>query len=127
MAQHNCALRAARIILAGAVVASAERCSVGLRPGEDVVPVRRVATPVGHITFFAEGRLLGQIVGSVQFGDVFGDGHAFGIHPRSFAYAVAGGHSSGALRRPIGVPGLSARSGSSRKLLAMTVSAVEST
>ena len=76
MSQHDRALRAARIVLAGAVVASTERSPVRLRTSEDVVPVWRVTAPVGHVTFFAERRLLGQIVGSVQFGDVLGDGCA---------------------------------------------------
>src|SRR6186713_2068476 len=126
MSQHDRALRAARIVLAGAVVASTERSPVRLRTSEDVVPVWRVTAPVGHVTFFAERRLLGQIVRSVQFGDILGDGYAFGIHPRPFANAVAGVHGPGALRREISVPGFCACASSTRKLLAMTIGASES-
>src|SRR5262245_61987490 len=60
--QHYRALCAARVVPAGTVVASGEGGAVGLRTREDVVAIRRVAASVGYITFFAECRLLGQIV-----------------------------------------------------------------
>jgi hypothetical protein len=97
-----------------------------LRAGENVVLVWGIAAPIVDVTLLGQCRLLGEIVGPVQFGDVLRDGHAFGIHPRPFANAIAGVYSSGALRRQVGVPGFRARSGSSRKLLTMTISAVES-
>src|SRR6185312_12009235 len=123
MPHHHRALRAARIILAGPVVASAERRPVGLRTSKDVVAIWRVATSIGRLAFFVEGRLLRQIVGSMQLGDILGNRRTFGIHPRPLANAVPGVHRSRALGRQIGMPGLCPRSGGSRELLAMTIGA----
>src|SRR5690349_14365363 len=125
MSQHNRALGAARIILAGTIVASAEGRTVRLRAGENVMPVRGIAAPIVDVALFGQCRLFGQIVGSVQFGDILCDGCAFGIHPRSFADTVAGVHSPGALCRQISVPGFRTRSDRTRKLLAMTIGASE--
>src|SRR5262245_2065531 len=123
MPQHHRALRAARIILAGPVVASGKGGAVGLRTREDVVAIRRVAAPVSHVTFFAKRRLLGQIIGSVQVGNVFCDGHSFGIDPRSLADAVARIDGPRTLRRQISMPGLATGADDTRKLLAMTIGA----
>ena len=50
MAEHRRALGAApRPVAAGAVLADAEGGAVGLRPGEEIVPVRRVAAAVDDL------------------------------------------------------------------------------
>ncbi len=61
--------------------------------------VGRIAAAVDDLALFRQRGLLGQVVRAVQFGDVLGDGYAFGVHPRPFANAVASVHRSGALRR----------------------------
>src|SRR5688500_12996634 len=68
-----------------------ECCSVGLRAGEDVMAVRRVAAAVDDLAFFGERGVFGQVVlVAVQLGDAAGDEHAFGVVPRPGADAVLG-------------------------------------
>src|SRR6185312_5654692 len=125
MSQHHRARRATRIVLAGTVVASAERGTVRLRPSEDVVPIRRIATPVVDVALLRERRLLGQIVGSVQFRDVLGDGHAFGICPWSLADTIARVHRARTLGRQVGVPGLRTRANATCELLTVAIGTSE--
>src|SRR4051812_8968708 len=65
MAEHRRALRAARPVLAGAVLAGIEGGAVGLRAGQDIVPVRRVAASVDDLTLLVQRGLLGQLVVAV--------------------------------------------------------------
>src|SRR5438445_11873720 len=90
VAEHRSTLRAARPILAGAVVAGRERGTVWLRSRQHVVAVRRIAAAVDAVALFAERGLLGKIVvGAMQSGNILGDHHALGILPRSLADALA--------------------------------------
>jgi diguanylate cyclase (GGDEF)-like protein len=122
------ALRAARPVLAGAIVARRKGRTVGLRSRQHVVPVRRIATAVDDIAFLGKRGLFGQIVGAVQLGDILGDHDALRILPRSLADAVArihGGCSIGGLGRKISAPGFGARAGRLRQGLAVIVGAGE--
>ena len=84
------ALRAARPVVAGFVVAGRKSAAVGLRAGQRVVLVGGVAAAVDYIALFGEGRLLSQVVGAMEFVEVFGDGDTFAVLPGSTADAVAG-------------------------------------
>ena len=105
MAEHDRALRAARVVLAGHVLVGRERFAVRGRAGQNVVPARRVAAAVDHVAFFRKIVLLIElVVGAVQIVDAGGDHDALGVHPRSLADAIARIHRAIALRREIGVP-----------------------
>src|SRR6185437_4024604 len=124
MADHGRALRRARPVLAGAILARRERGAIGLGSRQRVVAVRRIAAAVDDFALLAERGLLGQAVGAVQLGDVLGDHGAFRILPRSLADAVLRIDSRlavGGLGREIGAPGLGARAGRLRQRLAVIV------
>src|SRR5262245_27338499 len=125
MADHGRALRAARPVLAGAVVAAGKGGAVGLRSRQHVVTVRRIAGAVDHLALLGKRGLLAEIVaGAVQVGDVLGDDDAFGVLPRALADAVLCIDSRlavGCLCREIGVPGLCACAGGLRQRLAVPV------
>ena len=126
MADHGRPLRRARPVLAGAVLAGGKRGAVGLRAGEDIVAVRRVAAAVDDLALLAHRRLLGQAVLAVQLVDVPGDDHALGVEPWPLADAVAGvdrGLAVGGLGREIGTPGLAARACRLGERLAVVVGA----
>ena len=107
MTEHGGALRAARPVLAGAILVPGEGGSVRLRTCEDVVSVRSIAAAVINFAFFRQRSLLGKIVvAAVKLGDIFCNCHAFGIDPRAFADAVTRIFSAGTLGRQICVPGL---------------------
>src|SRR5690606_39093103 len=115
-------------VAAGAVGAGAERRAVGLRAGQDVVAVRRIAASIDDLALLAESGLLGELVVAVQFGDVAGDGLALGVDPRPGADALAGvdgGLAVSRLRRQIGAPCFRARTGGLRQRLTMVVGAGE--
>src|SRR5579871_6632421 len=59
---HRGALRRARPVLAGAVVATRKSRTVALRPRQRVVAVGRVAAAIDDLALFAQCRLLGEIV-----------------------------------------------------------------
>ena len=103
MADHRRALRAARPVLAGAVLARRESRAVRLRSRQHVVAVRRIAAAVDDFALLGQRGLFGQIVGAVQLGDVPGDHHALRVLPRSLADAVARVH------RRLAVGGLRSR------------------
>src|ERR1700737_1659272 len=108
MTDHRRALRAARPVLAGAVVSGRERRAVGLRSRQHVMAVRRIAAAVYDVALLAQRGLFGQVVGAVQLGDIPGDHDAFGILPGSLADAVARVHgwlTVDSLGREIGAPG----------------------
>src|ERR1700730_6558036 len=108
MTDHRRALRAARPVLAGAVVSGRERRTVGLRSRQHVMPVRGIAAAVDDVALLAQRGLFGQVVGAVQLGDIPGDHDAFGILPGSLADAVARIHgwlTIDSLGREIGAPG----------------------
>lgn len=89
MAEHYCPLRAARPVPASPVLAFRKGGAVGLGPGENIVTVRRIAASIIDLTFFGQGGLLGEIVGSVQFGNVLGNGFAFCVDPGTLANSFA--------------------------------------
>src|SRR5216684_3941874 len=99
MADDRSALFAARPVLAGLVVAGGKCGTIGLGPGQRVMPVRLVAAAVDDFALFAECGLLGQIVRAMQLGDILGDDRALGILPRPLADAVAGVDRGLAARR----------------------------
>jgi hypothetical protein len=109
MPDHGGALRRARPVLAGAVLAGRKGRAVSLRAREHVVAIRRVAGAVDDLALFGERGLLGEVVaGAVEVGDILGDHDAFRILPRPLADAVARVHrrlTIGRLGRQIGAPG----------------------
>src|SRR5436305_2074980 len=126
MADYRGTLRAARPVLAGAVVAAGERGAVRLRSGQHVMAVRRVAAAVDDLALFAERSLLGEVVGAMQLAEILGDHHALGVLPRTLADAVARvlrGLAVGGLRRQIRAPGFRARARRLRQRLAIIVGA----
>src|SRR5215831_19070210 len=89
MAEHDGAGRVARVILARAVLAGREGTAVGLRAGERVVHVGRVAAAVDDAALLVERCLLGElVVGAVQVVDTGGDDLTLGVGPRTLADAV---------------------------------------
>src|SRR5207237_50623 len=66
MADDRGALRTARPVLAGLVVARREGLAVRRRAGQRVVLVRRIAAAVDDVAFLGQRGLLGQVVGAVQ-------------------------------------------------------------
>src|SRR6185312_13678803 len=128
MAEHRGTLRAARPVLAGAILTRSEGGAVRLRARQYIMPVRFISDTVADLTFFGEVGLLGQVVaGTVESGDVPGDHHALDVLPWSLADAVAridGGLAVGGLRREIGVPDLGgAKTRRLRQRLAVVVGA----
>ena len=92
------------------------RPAVGLRAGQDVVPVRRIAAAVDRLALLVQRGLLGQVVAvAVQIGDALGDHRALGVLPRAVADAILGVHGVRALRAEIGAPGLAGRAGGLRE------------
>src|SRR3954447_12723222 len=89
MTEHGRALCGAGPVAAGAVLAGPECGAVGLRAGQHIVAVRRVAAAVDDLGLLAERGLLGEVVGAVQLGDILGDDDALGVLPWSLADAVA--------------------------------------
>src|SRR5471032_2571346 len=63
MSDHRRTLRAARPVLAGAVVGARERRAVRLRSRQHVMAVRRIAAAIDDVALFAERSLLGEVVG----------------------------------------------------------------
>src|SRR5262245_8795089 len=129
MTDHRRAGAALRPVAAGAILAGRERPPVGLRAGQHVVPIGRVATAVDHVALFTERGLLAElVVGAVQVVDVLRDHVPLGIPPGAGPDAVAGidGLAAAArLRAQIGAPGLAAGSDRLRELLAMPVRALD--
>src|SRR5688572_14188532 len=126
MAHHRGAGGAAAPVAAGAVVAGRERRAVGLRAGENVVAVRRVAAAVDRRTLLAQRVLLAElVVRAVQVGDAGGDHRALGVLPGTLADAVLGVDRVGALGAQIGAPSLAGRAGGGSELGAMRVGAIQ--
>src|SRR5450631_4348270 len=88
MTEHRGALRAARPVLAGAVVGPRKSGAVGLRSRQRVMAVRGIAATVDDIALLGKRGLLGEIVGGVQLGDILRDHDALGVLPRPLADAV---------------------------------------
>ena len=125
VAGHRGARAALGPVAAGHVGRVGKLRAVGLRAGEDVVHVRRIAAAVDHGALLGERGLLGQVVRAMQFGDVLRDDHALGIGPRAFADAVAGIDPARSLRAEVGAPRLAAGAGGLRQRLADLVGAIE--
>src|SRR6478735_6283587 len=125
VADHRRTLAALGPVAAGRVDAAGDRRAVGLRAGQDVVHVRRVATAVDDIALLGERGLLGEVVRAMQLGHAVGDDDALGVAPRAGADAVArvdGGLAAGCrLRAEVGAPGLVARAGRGRERAAQAV------
>src|SRR5258708_32466376 len=73
MSEHRRALRAARPILAGAVLAGRESGAVGLRSRQYVMAVRVIADAVVDFALLGQPGLLGEIVVAMQLGDILRD------------------------------------------------------
>src|SRR4051794_36292600 len=105
MTEHGRALRAARPIMTGTVVAGRKRSAVRLRAGQDIVPVWRIAAAIDDFPLFAKRGLLGQMIVAVQLVESAGDDVALGVAPGALADAVAridAGTAVGRLRAQIG-------------------------
>src|SRR5215831_7192715 len=111
MAEHDSALGAARVILAGVVLIIRESGAVGLRSRQNVMPVWCVAATIVDLAFFGQGGLFGEVVSAVQFGDVLCNCHTFCVHPRTLADTVARVDRPGTLCRQVGMPSLRSRAG----------------
>src|SRR4051812_38801144 len=130
MSDHRRTLRAARPVLAGAILRRSESGAVRLRSRQHVVPIRLIAGAVDDITLLAQRGLFRQVISTVQFGDVFGYHDAFGILPRALADAVASIHhrlTFRRLRRKISAPGFSSCAGSLRQRLAVIIRSGQAT
>ncbi|MCY1545449.1 hypothetical protein D9M68_813920 [compost metagenome] len=118
------AFAAAGPVAAGVVLARGERRAVGLGAGEDVVHVRRVATPLDRRPLLIQGGVLVQLVVAVQLRDRLGDDHALGVLPGPRADTVAGVDRRSPVAgagAEVGAPGALAGPGGGGELLAMRV------
>src|SRR5439155_13168254 len=88
VADHRDSVAALGPVAAGHILAAGERGAVGLRPGEDVVLVRRVAPAVDDLAFFGERSLLAEIVVAVQLREVARDDDSLGVLPGSVTDAI---------------------------------------
>ena len=90
MPDDGAAGAALRPVAAGLVLARGERLSVGLRAGQDVVPIGAVAAAVDRRALFRERGLLADlVVGAVQIVDASRDDLALGILPGAGTDAIA--------------------------------------
>src|SRR6185312_6928190 len=90
VAEHDRALRAARVVLAGHVLVRRERVPLGSRAGQDVVLVWPVTTTGNYFAFFGEIVLLAElVVRAMQVIDAGRDHDAFDVLPGALADAVA--------------------------------------
>ena len=72
------------------------------------MPVGRIHAAVDYLALLGERRLLGEIVGTVEFVEILGDGAARGVLPRAAPDAIARVDSLGAaavLGAEVGAPG----------------------
>jgi hypothetical protein len=126
---HGSPLGAARPIAAGPVVAGWECPAVGLRAGQDVVPVGRIASAVDRLALFVQRRLLADlVVGAVKIVDVLRDRLALRVLPRSAPDAITGIDGLPAARclsAEVGAPGAAAGPRRLRQCLAVPVGALE--
>src|SRR6185436_1053940 len=108
-------------------IGSGVRGPVRLRPGEDVVLVRRVAAPGDHLAPLGERRVLLDVVPvAVQLGDVVRDEHALRVVPGPVANPVLRVDRRVAGRpvlAQVGVPRLAAGAGGHGEHLAVAVRA----
>src|SRR6185295_3934874 len=128
VADHRGALAALRPVAARRVDIARDRGAVGLRAGQDVVHVRRVAAAVDDVAALGERSLLSEVVVAVQLSHVVGDDDALGVAPRAGADAVArvDGRAAGArLRAEVGAPDAVARAGSGGERRAQAIGAGE--
>src|SRR5262249_47623852 len=105
MAEHRRPLAALRPVAAGPILSGRERGAVRLPARQDVVHVGRIAPPTDRVTLRGERRLLGDVVLSVQVGEILGDDDSLGVLPGAGAKAVAGVDRAVTLRAQIRVPG----------------------
>src|SRR4029077_18322298 len=90
MPEHRRTLGAAGPVVAGLVLTRRERSAVGLRAGQGVVPVGRVAAAVDDIALLGQRRLLADVVVvAMQFGNILGNDHPFDVLPWTMSDAVA--------------------------------------
>src|SRR2546429_7209409 len=104
MADDGDALAALRPVAARLVIAARKCRPVGLRSGQDVVLVRRVAPPIDYVALLRYRGLLVQIVGGVKLRHVFRDSDAFGVLPGAVADTVARIDGLRSLRAEVSVP-----------------------
>src|SRR5262245_54602437 len=109
MPDHRGALSALGPVAARTIVAGRERGTVGLRAGQDVVHVGRVAAAVDGLALLGQRGLLVDLVLAVELGHVLGDDDALGVLPRAAADPVARVDRARALRAQVRAPGLAAR------------------
>src|SRR5688572_7494255 len=120
MADHRAAVAALGPVAAGHVLVARNGAAVGLRAGEDVVAVRRIAAAVHRRALFVQSGLLVDAAVGVQVVDALGDLLALGVLPRPLADAVARIHGVGA---EVGAPLALAGAGGLGERLAMGVGA----
>src|SRR5215470_12133445 len=90
VAEHRGALRTLGPVAAGAILARREGAAVGLRAGERVVIIRRVANARHDSAALGQRGLRTElVVGAVQIVDVLRNGLFLEVHPRAAADAVA--------------------------------------
>src|SRR5687768_15470354 len=115
-------IAALRPVAAGHVLVAGGGAAIGLRAGEDVVPVRAVAPPVDHLAFLVEPGLFVDFAVGMEVVDVARDFLALRVLPRAFANSIPGIDFVGTeVRPPLALPS----AGGFRQRLAMPVSALE--
>src|SRR4029078_4930651 len=129
MADHGRALRAARPVLAGAILASREGAAFLGRAAQHIVTVRRAAH-AGNGEAALGDRVLGAelVVVAVQVVDAGRDHRALEVLPRTVADAIARVDrrlAGGGLGAAIVVPGLAAGAVALRQRLAVPVGAFD--
>src|SRR5262245_2095857 len=127
MPDRGAAEGAARPVVAGEVHVAGPGGAVHLRAGQHVVPVRRHAEAGHHGAALGQGVLGAElVVVAVQVLDAGRDHGALEVLPGALADAIAGVDRA-ALRAligaEIGAPGLAARAGRGRELLAARIGA----
>src|SRR5262249_55028967 len=129
MAQHGVAFAALGPVAAGHVLVRRERRAISLRARQYVVLVDRIEPARNEAAVLRDDGLGADlVVGRVQVLDAGGDGHAFGVDPRSLADAVLGidgRRAACGLGAEIGAPRLAAGAGPGSQRLAMPVRTLE--
>src|SRR4029077_13963355 len=125
------ALRAARPIPAGAILALREGTTFGCRARQDIVAIGSEAYARNSLAALAQRRVHAEfVVVAVQVVKVLGDNLALEILPRTVANTIARVHRGlavGDLRAQVGMPGFGSRAMPLSQLLTVAVGAVEAT
>src|SRR4051812_9648944 len=135
MAQLCGALAVARPVVARVIAAIRVSAAVGLRTGQNVVLIRRIAYAVDRRVFLRQRELLAERVAqpclvdrvAMELGQVLRDALAATVVPRAAADPVARAHRARSLRAQVRVPRRRATAGGGRERLAVRIGAGDAT